>query len=174
MRHERPEDQEAVRDVVTRAFGGRTVTDLADALRQRLHDAWGCSLVAELDGRVVGHVMLTGARVDAPARLVDVLVLSPLSVDPEHQGQGIGTALVRAALELADAQRAPVVLLEGDPRYYSRLGFTPAGAHGIRRPSTRIPEAAFQVALLAAYDSEVRGTLVYPDVWWDHDAVGLR
>jgi putative acetyltransferase len=66
------------------------------------------------------------------------------------------------------------VFLEGDPRYYGPLGFAPAGAWGFTRPSVRIPEAAFQAVRLPAYDAGVTGALVYPDVFWRHDAVGLR
>jgi len=68
----------------------------------------------------------------------------------------------------------PMVLLEGDPRYYSRLGFLPGADLGLRRPSLRVPEVAFQVLPLPAHEPWMTGTLVYPDVFWRHDAVGLR
>ena len=68
----------------------------------------------------------------------------------------------------------PMVFLEGSPAYYSRFGFTPAGDHGYRRPSQRIPKAGFQVCLLPAHASWMTGTLVYRHEFWDHDLVGLR
>jgi putative acetyltransferase len=67
-----------------------------------------------------------------------------------------------------------VVFLEGEPAYYGRLGFVPGAGAGFRRPSLRIPEPAFQAALLPAHEPWMTGTLVYPDVFWRHDAVGLR
>jgi putative acetyltransferase len=66
------------------------------------------------------------------------------------------------------------VFLEGDPNYYVRAGFEPAVPHGFRKPSLRIPDAAFQVYRLSAYEPWMTGTLVYPQVFWDHDCVGLR
>ena len=65
------------------------------------YDAVRASLVAVQDEELVGHVQLNRSWVDARASLVDVLVLSPLSVSPAHQRAGIGTQLVRAALEEA-------------------------------------------------------------------------
>jgi putative acetyltransferase len=61
-----------------------------------------------------------------------------------------------------------------DPDYYSRLGFVAAGPLGFRPPSVRIPERAFQVWPTPAYHGGLSGALVYPDVFWRHDAVGLR
>lgn len=66
------------------------------------------------------------------------------------------------------------MFLEGDPGYYSRLGFVPGEPLGFRSPSARIPRGAFQVRTLPGRPGRVTGALVYPDVWWRHDAVGLR
>ncbi|HXM59137.1 MAG TPA: GNAT family N-acetyltransferase, partial [Candidatus Dormibacteraeota bacterium] len=98
VRQERPDDRAAVRDVHVRAFGGQgvVVADLVDTLRGLVEAGDGLSLVAERSGRVVGHVMFTRSLLDAPRRLVDVHVLSPLGVAPEHQRQGVGAALVQA------------------------------------------------------------------------------
>ena len=172
VRDEEPHDRQAVLDVIGAAFGEEPeVVGLWDELR----DIPGTqSLVAVDDDEVVGHVGLTPAWVDAPDRVVEVLVLSPLSVRPERQRVGIGRALVAAALARGEELGSPAVFLEGDPAYYARLGFLPAREHGFTPPSERIPGAAFQVVLLAAYDTSVAGALVYPDVFWRHDAVGLR
>ncbi|HEX2705887.1 MAG TPA: N-acetyltransferase, partial [Candidatus Lustribacter sp.] len=112
--------------------------------------------------------------VDAPRALVEVLVLSPLSVDPGCQRRGIGSALVRHALREAEHAGAVAVFLEGDPAYYSRLGFRPGGELGFTRPSVRIPEAAFQVVVLPAHQEWMTGALVYADPFWSLDCVGLR
>jgi putative acetyltransferase len=173
VRTETAADVDAVREVVRAAFGGDQVPDLLDDLRRSA--AWlDLSWVAERAGEVVGHISLTRAWVDDPEAVVEVLVLSPLSVRPDVQGQGTGTALVRAALAAADRRTEPVVFLEGDPRYYSRLGFVAAGPLGFTRPSPRIPERAFQAWPTPAYRPGLSGALVYPDVFWRHDAVGLR
>jgi putative acetyltransferase len=175
LRADRPEDLMAIRDVVGQAFAEQDVVpDLVDALRAS--PAWldGLSFVAEVGGRVVGHVLLTRGLLDARERLVDVLVLSPLAVLPVMQGQGVGGALVRHGLAAAEARGEPAVFLEGAPAYYGRFGFRPGGSLGFRRPSLRIPEVAFQVATTSAYRPWMTGTLVYPDVFWRLDCVGLR
>jgi putative acetyltransferase len=134
----------------------------------------GVSLVAEHDGEVLGHVMFSRSLLDAARRLVDVQVLSPLAVLPAWQQKGIGAALVRRGLELMTERDVPVVFVEGPPTYYSRLGFAPGAAQGFRKPSLRIPDAAFQAIRLPAYEPWMSGTLVYSDTFWRHDAVGLR
>jgi putative acetyltransferase len=130
------------------------------------------SLVAEVAGEVVGHAQLSRCWVDAPERLLDVVVLSPLAVEPRHQRRGIGTALVAAALETARPAGEPAVFLEGDPDFYGSRGFSPASSLGFGCPSPRIPEPAFQVALI---DPELpRGPFVYCQTFWTQDCVGLR
>lgn len=181
LREEQPGDRESVRGVHLRAFGDRdpadhgyVVASLVDTLRETSTPANGLSLVAEHDGRIAGHVMFTRGLLDAPRRLVDVQVLSPLAVLPEWQRRGTGAALVRRGLRVLAERAVPLVFLEGDPRYYSRFGFVPGGGQGFRKPSLRIPDAAFQVIRLAAYEPWMTGTLVYPEAFWRHDSVGLR
>jgi putative acetyltransferase len=172
IREELPGDAPQVLEVIGRAFDGEPeVVGLWSALSRRPGTVGS---VAVLDGSVVGHVGLSWGWVDAPDGLVDVVVLSPLSVAPEHQRRGIGAALVAHAVGLAGDLGAPALFLEGDPGYYGRLGFAAAGDHGFVRPSVRIPAPAFQCVLLPAYDASVSGALVYPDTFWAHDAVGLR
>ncbi|HSE07764.1 MAG TPA: N-acetyltransferase [Nocardioidaceae bacterium] len=173
VRPETPVDLPPVREVVAAAFGDEPIAPLLDDLRGS--SAWrDLSFVAEREGRVVGHVCFTRGWLDAPQRLFEVLVLSPLSVHPAAQGTGVGQALVRRSLELLVDRPEPLVFLEGSPAYYSRVGFRPGGSLGFSAPSQRIPPAAFQVVVLPTYDDSMTGALVYPDVFWEHDAVGLR
>jgi putative acetyltransferase len=173
VREEGPEDQDDVRETHRQGFGDHAsvVVPLVDDLR----DSPGIlSLVAEADGAVIGHVMVSRGLLDAPRRLVEVRTLSPIAVRPEHQGGGVGRALIARALEILADQGVPLVFLEGSPAYYARSGFSPAGELGFRKPSLRIPDAAFQVIRLPAYEPWMTGTYVYADVFWRHDAVGLR
>ncbi len=160
--------------MVTDAFGeeGETVAALVDDLRQQQHAR--AELVADQDGSVIGHVLLSRSWVDARRALVEVLVLSPLSVAPAHQGGGVGTRLLRAAIEEARRQQAPALFLEGSPVYYASRGFEPATPRGFGRPSVRIPEPAFQVAVLEGHEEWMAGALVYCEPFWRHDCVGLR
>jgi putative acetyltransferase len=176
IREESPEDRAAVAQVHAQAFGshGDVVVPLVDDLRRSISTEEGLSLVAEDDGDVVGHVMFTRNLLDAPPRLIDVQVLSPLGVLPERQRQGIGRLLVQHGVEELSRRGVPLVFLEGSPTYYSRLGFVPGRTHGFRRPSLRIPDDAFQVVLLPGYEEWMTGTLVYRQEFWAHDSVGLR
>jgi putative acetyltransferase len=170
-----PADELAAEEVVSAAFGeprdGRVV-QMMRALRAS--GAARASLVAVIDEELVGHVGLSRGWVDARRELVEVVVLSPLSVRPDLQGRGVGTALLAAALENAGGHGAPAVFLEGSPNYYGRRGFSSASSLGFERPSTRIPDPGFQVALLSSYQPWMVGRLVYPEAFWTTDTVGLR
>jgi putative acetyltransferase len=176
IREERPGDHDQVRRVQNAAFAhheGR-VGDLVDALREGLSQSHGLSLVATDKGIVVGHVMFTRCLLDAPARLVEVQVLSPIGVLPERQHQGIGSLLITTGLEMLNARSVPLVFLEGSPSYYRRFGFVAGAELGFAKPSLRIPDAAFQVKVLQSYESWMTGGLIYSQTFWDLDLVGLR
>jgi putative acetyltransferase len=164
-------DRHGVRDVLASAFGRAEVVALEEALAARA-DSFG--FVAELDGRVVGHVRLTGSWIDAEPRLVEVLVLSPLSVLPEFQRRGIGRGLAELAVEQARATGVPAVFLEGSPAYYSRLGWRPAAELGVTPPSVRIPAPGFQVVRFEGWEAWMHGALIYAEPFWANDCVGLR
>jgi putative acetyltransferase len=168
-----PADQSGVESLLAEAFGadGATIVALVRDLRGSHSRA---ELVAEEDARIVGQVMLSRSWVDARRALVEVLVLSPLSVAPDRQGHGLGARLLGAALDQARGLEVPAVFLEGSPAYYSRRGFEPATPRGFTRPSARIPEPAFQVAVLDGHESWMVGALVYCEPFWTHDCVGLR
>lgn len=118
--------------------------------------------------------MLSACRLDAQRQLVDVVSLSPLGVHPDHQGHGVGTQLIKAALKAADDRGVPLVFLEGSPTYYGARGFRRASSCGFRSPSLRIPDPGFQVAKLSSYEPWMTGTFVYSEAFWANDCVGLR
>jgi putative acetyltransferase len=171
IRAQVPEDRPVVATLIASAFGDRDVADLDRALDGQ---ARGVAYVASLGEHIVGHVRVTWGWLDTREQLVDILVLSPCSVAPARQRQGVGRALVAQAVAAAEELGAPVLVLEGDPSFYSRCGFVAAAEVNIYPPSTRIPDRAFQAVGLPGLQPWMSGRVVYPDVFWQYDAVGLR
>ena len=69
---------------------------------------------------------------------------------------------VRKALRLADKRGEPLVVVLGHPTYYPRFGFRPASSLGIEPPDPSMPDEAFMVVPLGAYDSTLRGRVTFP------------
>ena len=128
IRPERPSDRAAVAEVITAAFGGAAEAELV----ARLHDNGNASiaLVAEHDGRVVGHVLFSPVEIVGRERAVG-LGLAPVAVAPAHQRRGIGGQLIAAGLEAARRYGAPFVVVLGHSDYYPRFGFERADQRGI-------------------------------------------
>jgi putative acetyltransferase len=135
IRAETSEDIPAVRRVNELAFGRPGEADLVDALRALAIST--VSLVAVLDGNVVGHLFFSPVTLevaigeDSPA-LGLALGLGPLAVLPEFQNQGIGSRLVREGLEACRQLGAGAVVVLGHPEFYPRFGFVPASRFGLR------------------------------------------
>ena len=136
---------------------------MVDAIRQAPSFQPDLSLVAEDEGHVVGHAILTYVDLEGGGR--SLLELGPLSVQPDKQNEGVGDALVRAALAAADARGEPLVLVLGASSYYSRFGFRPASGFGIEKPDPAIPDDDFMLVPLKGYDASIRGRVVFPTVY---------
>ncbi len=166
VRPETVADHAVIAEVVAAAFGSDTEAELVTRIRASEWYVPDLALVGVVDGRVVGHVMISRATLVHEAGERMIAMLSPLAVAPAVQRQGIGGLLVRAATSRAAAMGEPLVILEGSPAYYSRLGFVHSAAHGIHieLPDWAPAEAA-QVMLLPTYDPDdptLRGRVVYP------------
>ena len=176
IRPERAGDEAEIADVHRLAFGpSEPIPQLVQRLRSLNAPLPTISFVAcDANGAILGHVMMSHGWIDAPQNMIDILILSPLGVTPEAQKRGVGTALLSKATETAKQTAAPILALEGNPAYYGSRGFEPAKSYNIRRPSLRIPEQALQIVRLPSYTPEIMGSLVYRDLWWELDCVGLR
>lgn len=162
-RAERSEDHRAISDVVAAAFGSHAEAELVGDIRASECFIAELSMVAETDERLVGHVMVSYATLLDQEGERRIAMLSPLAVEPAFQRRGIGSALVRTVTANADALGEPLVILEGSPRFYGRLGFEHSLRYGIQitLPSWAPPEAA-QVLRLSNYTPSVRGRVKYP------------
>ena len=171
IRPESRHDLGAIRHVVAAAFGSEAEADLVDRIRASPDYVPEMALVAEVDGEVVGHVMVSNAVIRNEYGDRQISMLSPLAVLPGFQRAGIGGALVRASLAVAEAHGEPVVILEGSPAYYGRLGFEHSIKYGIEIPvpDWAPPEAAqvFRLTSFDPADPTLRGTVIYPAAFDD-------
>lgn len=156
IRTERPGDAGAIGDLTTRAFATAphaSGTEAAIVAALRASSRMALSLVAEADGQIVGHVAFSPARIGAASGW---LALGPVSVTPQRQRQGIGSALITEGLKRLRSAGGQGVVLLGDPRYYGRLGF--AADPGLNCPGT---PAEFLLRMVW------RGTAPSGRVWFD-------
>jgi len=160
IRRERHEDEAEISRVIEAAFGDRETARFAEQIRSSSGYIPELAFVVEEEGEIVAHTMLSRVLLEGPG--VDVLILTPMSVRPDRQRQGVGRALVEAALAAADELGEPLVLVEGVPAYYPQFGFRSATELGLERPDPRIPDAAWMALPLRAYDAALRGRVVYP------------
>lgn len=126
IRPETPADIEVIRALTEAAFRNAPHSDQTEAVivhRLRETGAMTLSLVAARpDGTILGHVAFSPVSVESGE--ADWYGLGPISVWPQFQRQGIGTALVRDGLRRLEALGAKGCVLLGDPAFYGRFGFT--------------------------------------------------
>jgi putative acetyltransferase len=142
IRAEKPEDIEAIRRINIAAFDGQSEANLVDQLRGIASTS---SFVAVEFEHVVGHIFfspvtISGNYADDPG----FLGLAPVAVLPDHQGQGIGSFLIRHGLTECARLGFKAVVVLGSPTYYRRFGFIPAQAKGLRCEFP-VPDEAFMV-----------------------------
>ena len=125
IRAERPSDRDGVFSLNARAFETDAEARLVDILRDR--NAVTVSLVAEIEGAIAGHILFSPVTVGEK----NFVALGPMSVVPERQRSGIGSALVRAGIAACRDRRDAAVFVLGHAEYYPRFGFVPAGPKGL-------------------------------------------
>lgn len=126
IRPETPADIAAIEQVTITAFNGKPYSDQTEHLivnALRAAGALSLSLVAEVNGRVVGHIGFSKVMIDG--KDLDWFGIGPVSVSPEYQKQGVGSKLIREGMTAIRERGAKGCVLEGSPDYYQRFGFKP-------------------------------------------------
>ena len=132
IRPARPADSAGIRNVHLRAFPTPLEADLVEKLEA---DGDACfSIVAEDAGVIVGHVLLSRMTAEVDGQPLRALGLAPVGVVPDRQNQGIGGALVEAAVAAARESGEQLLFLLGEPDYYGRFGFTAERAQPFASP----------------------------------------
>jgi putative acetyltransferase len=158
IRPEREDDHAAIRAVNEAAFGGREEADLVEALRA--DGAVLLSLVAEVDGQVVGHVLFGRMSIETSTGDVPAVALAPMAVVPGHQRQGIGSQLIPSGLDQLRSLGERIVIVVGHAGFYPRFGFSSETARLLDAPFHRESFMALELAPGALDD--VRGRVRYP------------
>jgi len=158
IRAETAADCDAVREVNRLAFGQEAEGRLVDRLRA---DGYvRVSLVAELDGRVVGHILFSDLTIITATEKIPAAALAPMAVIPDVQRKGIGSALVRTGLEACRMEGIRAVLVLGHLEFYPRFGFSAQLAQQIDSPYAGDHFMALELTPGALAD--VRGRVTYP------------
>jgi putative acetyltransferase len=175
IRRERADDAAAIAAVHRSAFGPQYANGDADlpaadppevdlVTRLRSDSGWipTLSMVAMDHDTVIGHICLTRASVGP----FPVLALGPIGVLTEYQGNGVGAAMMHAALGAADALDEPLIGLLGSREYYPQFGFVPAARLGIV-PDEPSWISHFQIRRLAAFEPQITGEFHYAEPFYD-------
>lgn len=156
-RAETSADVGAVRAINLAAFDTDAEADLVEALRADPSWIPGLSLLAiDEEGTPVGHALLTRCHIGT----VPALCLAPCAVLPEYQRRGVGSAVIRAALDAARGRGERYATVLGHPAYYPRFGFTPASAHSIGA-GIDVPDEALMAMALDRSGPLPGGTIRY-------------
>lgn len=122
-----------VLDVERRAFGRADEAELTRALLEDATAEPRLSLILELSGRSVGHILFSRAGIDGFAN-INASILAPLAVVPDAQGKGFGGKLIVDGRRRLERSGVEIVFVLGHPGYYPRFGFQPAIPLGFEPP----------------------------------------
>jgi len=170
LRPEEPRDFAAIGEIHRLSFEGGNEAVLVEKLRGSRDFIPGLSLVAEFEGRAVGHVLFSRIWIRPPdPKLPEevALALAPLAVHPDFRDKGIGSELVTQGLKACRQNGYSLVVVVGEQSYYGRFGFIPARPKGLEVPFP-VPERAFLVAeIIPRPGPGVKGTIRYPQAFLD-------
>ena len=155
IRPEKPTDAAAIGEVVAAAFGGRQEAELVE--RMRNEGDLVLSLVAEDEGRIVGHVAFSRVWIERDGTRAPGIGLAPVAVLPERQRKGTARALIGAGHLRLKTLGEKIVFVLGDPDYYKRFGFS----HDIAKPFACVYQSEYLQALRLTPDAPTEGEVIY-------------
>lgn len=143
-----------------KVFRGPGEARAVDLLRDRCESF--LSIVAEVNGQIVGHILFTPVKlISDEGKVLQGMGLAPLAVEPDLQNQGIGTFLCEAGLEEIRTSGAPFVVVLGHSAYYPRFGFEPAIRYNLRCAYEGVPVEAFMIKVFQPRKLEGLSGVVY-------------
>lgn len=162
IRPESEADHAAIAEVNRLAFAGDAEARLVAALRDSDSFVPALSLVAAIEGKVLGHLLLTRIVIRTESGAVPALALAPMAVLPKFQRQGIGSQLVIEGLGAARRLSHDLVIVLGHPEFYPRFGFRRASHYGVRPPFEARDEVFMALWLGEGEPGAIAGVVEYP------------
>ena len=172
IRQEIEKDYKISENIIEKAFKYAEYSDhkeqfLVDRLRRSNAFIPELSLVAEIDGVIVGHIMFTKLLIKNDETEYESLALAPISVLPEYHNKGIGSKLIKEGVKIAKDLGFKSVIVLGHEKYYPRFGFQSAIKWGIKAPFD-VPNESFMALELEDGGLDgVTGTVVYPKEFFE-------
>lgn len=167
IRPEQIDDYEGISEVIRLAFGRDNEAKLVEKLRDAESYHPGLSLVAVDNDQIVGHILFTLILIKSDKKQTPALALAPLAVRPGRQQQGIGAALIEQGVQVCHKLGHRIIIVLGEPEYYSRFGFQTASKFEIYCPFP-VPDKNFMaLGLGRGVLREVQGTVVYTEVFYN-------
>lgn len=172
LRQENENDFESVFQLIEKAFEKEEYSDhkeqfLVERLRNSEAFIPELSIVAELDGKIVGHILFTKLQIKNESQTFPSLALAPVSVLPEFQGKGIGSKLILHGHEIAKSLGYKSVILLGHQDYYPRFGYELCEKYDIKMPFDVPAENCMIFALTENALSGINGEVVYPKAFFE-------
>lgn len=173
IRKEEIEDHPVVFKLVEQAFKDEQYTDhkeqfLVERLRKSAAFIPELSLVAEIDNKIVGYILLSKIKIKGDdAQQTTALALAPVAVSKQFQNRGIGGSLIRKAHEVAKELNFGSVILLGHEKYYPKFGYQLAKNYGIKLPFDVPDENCMLIELTENALKNVKGTVEYPKEFYE-------
>ena len=145
IRQELRSDYEQIDALLGSAFQGKQEVVLVNQIRESQDYIPGLSFVAVDNNAIVGHLLFSKIQLTFDSgEACQILSLAPLSVLPQHQKQGVGSALVLHGLNEVRKSAYPLIVVVGHPQYYLKFDFVLAKPFGLRL-KYEVPDNAFFV-----------------------------
>lgn len=167
VRQEQEKDHSQVFKVVENAFKNVEHSDhqeqfLVEKLRKSDAFIPELSIVAEIDNKIVGHILFTKLSVRNDSESFTSLALAPVSVEPEYQGKGIGNQLINYGHKIARELGYESVILIGHENYYPKFGYKKTSNFGISFPFDIPEENGMALELVEDGLKNINGIVTYP------------
>ena len=168
IRSERENDLEQITVVNNLAFNQPSEGLMILALRKNEKFIPELSLVAEIDSKIVGHILFFPINIISGEKTYEVLSLAPMAVIPEYQRKGIGEKLVIEGLKKSKELGYKAVVVLGHPNYYPKFGFERASKWNIKPPVEDVPdEASMAIELKVGFLNDKAGVIEYPAEYYE-------